>query len=770
MPHRPFRLALPLVSVAALVAAGAVVPAAKTWALLAWNDLGMHCLDPDYAVFSILPPFNDLHAQLVDPQGHLATPASGVVLTYEAVADPGGSVNASSIGKTDFWDHVQDLFGVSLAPDAGLAGHDMPGPANVPQPMTWDSALASWTANGLPITPWDDAGHHRTYPLMRVVARNSKGQLLATADAVLPVSDELDCAACHASGAGPAAEPAGGWVGDGNADRDHRLNILRLHDERQAASGLYAAALAAQGFSIGGLEATVVQDGRAILCAACHASNALGAPGYAGVGSLTAAVHAHHANVTDPTSGMTLEDSDNRSACYRCHPGSETRCLRGAMGAAVAADGSLAIQCQSCHGPLSAVGDPGREGWLDEPNCQACHTGTATHNNGQIRYTDALVDGVLRVAVDATFATNPDVPGPGLSLYKLSQGHGDLRCEACHGSTHAEYPGSHPNDNLLSVGVQGHVGLVGECAACHGGAPKTVTGGPHGMHPVGPAWVDRHAEEAEGGGEEAASGCADCHGADFRGTVLSRMFSDRKLAGREFFKGQTVSCFICHPGPEGEGPVKNTRPVAQDATAASAGGDAAVVTLVATDADGDPLAWRIVRQPAHGRVALSGQVATYLPDPGFAGDDPFTFTASDGQVEALPGTVTVQRAPEWSLYGDGYPGSGGLVPSIALVGTPTWGAVIEVSVDNPLAQTAPAWLFVSSEASRRPTAVGARLFVEPTLALQHSLAPGDALVTERLPLAPAFAGQGLNLQVALEDPGALHGWAFTRALRVTPGP
>ena len=41
--------------------------AVGSFALLAWNDLGMHCVDgKDYSVFSILPPFNNLHAQLVN--------------------------------------------------------------------------------------------------------------------------------------------------------------------------------------------------------------------------------------------------------------------------------------------------------------------------------------------------------------------------------------------------------------------------------------------------------------------------------------------------------------------------------------------------------------------------------------------------------------------------------------------------------------------------------------------------------------------------------
>ena len=91
-----------------------------------------------------------------------------------------------------------------------------------------------------------------------------------------------------------------------------------------------------------------------------------------------------------PVSNTNLDNAVNRSACYRCHPGSTTRCLRGAMGSAIAADGSMEMQCQSCHGNMSAVGSSSRVGWIMEPNCQGCHTGTATSNSGQIRYTSAF--------------------------------------------------------------------------------------------------------------------------------------------------------------------------------------------------------------------------------------------------------------------------------------------------------------------------------------------------------------------------------------------
>ena len=48
------------------------INASQTHTLLAWNDLGMHCMDGnDYSVFSILPPYNNLHAQLKDKNGDL---------------------------------------------------------------------------------------------------------------------------------------------------------------------------------------------------------------------------------------------------------------------------------------------------------------------------------------------------------------------------------------------------------------------------------------------------------------------------------------------------------------------------------------------------------------------------------------------------------------------------------------------------------------------------------------------------------------------------
>ena len=114
--------------------------------------------------------------------------------------------------------------------------------------------------------------------MMRLVAKNSVGTVLAKTDVVLPVSGEMDCRACHGSGSGPAAMPAGGWVNHPIAKRDYRLNILRLHDEQHLAEGVYQAALAANGFRSDGLFNTVTTAGVPILCAKCHSSEALGNP------------------------------------------------------------------------------------------------------------------------------------------------------------------------------------------------------------------------------------------------------------------------------------------------------------------------------------------------------------------------------------------------------------------------------------------------------------------------------------------------------------
>ena len=373
-----------------------------------------------------------------------------------------------------------------------------------------------------------------------------------------------------------------------------------------------------------------------MLCAKCHLSEALQGSGYGNIPPLTTSIHSLHAGVTDPTTGMTLDSVANRSSCYRCHPGSSTKCLRGAMGSAIAGNGTMEMQCQSCHGNLSAVGSTSRVGWFMEPNCQSCHSGTATSNNGQIRYTSSFdASGNVRAAVNQTFATTPNAPATGLSLFRFSVGHGGLQCSACHGSTHAEFPTSEPNDNIRNTELQGHAGPMVECAVCHATVPSTSNGGPHGMHPVGSSWVSAHQGQS-------GSACQACHGTDYRGTVLSEMQADRTINGRSLFRGAIVSCYICHNGPGGSG-TPPAAPTASSVSASTVAGQSVAITLPVSGSGAYP---RIISQPANGTVGLSTNgstyVATYYPAVGFGGTDTFTFAAYNGYNNSALATATVK--------------------------------------------------------------------------------------------------------------------------------
>lgn len=519
--------------------------------LTAWNDLGMHCMDGnDYSVFSVLPPYNNLHAQIKDKNGDLIT--SGITMTYESTTGTDGKINTTSVKttngmmKTNFWDYVTDLFGATPAPNVGLSGNPMS--STTPAEMVFNATHQWWEAEGIPISPYNDDGSKNYYPLVKVVARDSSGNIIAEATTVLPVSDEMDCKRCHASTSlNDDAKPNAGWINDTDAQKDYKYNILRLHDEKEPdAVSKNMDALKSIGYNYDdkGLEATAT-GGTPVLCVACHKSNALPGVGL-GLKSFTEAIHSKHAEVTDPHNGMKLGDSGNRNSCYACHPGAQTECLRGAMGDAKNADGTSQMQCQSCHGIMHAVGSSSREGWFDQPNCQACH-----HDGQQEKSAIDPSTNTLRHVIDTRFATNMNTPVTGVSLYRFSTGHGDMQCESCHGSTHAIYP-AHNADNILSEGIQGHSGTIGECSSCHTNVPKTVDGGPHGMHPVGQSWIKDHEDAAE----DNKAQCKACHGSNYRGSALSKTWTDRAFSvedkQKNFAKGHKVSCYDCHNGPNGD--------------------------------------------------------------------------------------------------------------------------------------------------------------------------------------------------------------------------
>ncbi|MCB1233096.1 MAG: hypothetical protein KDN19_22830, partial [Verrucomicrobiae bacterium] len=482
-------------------------------------------------------------------------------------------------------------------------------------------------------------------------ARDGSGALLADTLVTAPVSAEMNCVSCHASNAQIAARPAGGWVNDSDPVRDYRLNILKLHDGRHLGDPAYTAALAQMGLSAQGLYDNVVNHSKPILCASCHGSNALGTAGAAGVAPLTQAMHTRHAIAADPITGVILGDSVHRASCYQCHPGKQTKCLRGAMGRASDEFGQPLMSCQSCHGGMTKVGASDRVGWFEEPNCQSCHTGTHTDNAGQLRFlTSFLEDGSVREPSDDRFATSPDSPAPGISLFRFSHGHGGLTCSACHGSPHAVYPTSERNDNIQSLSLQGHVGTIADCIVCHQNDvshTRTAQGGPHGMHGINEWWIKEHHDQIpEANDSRDVSNCNACHGTNSAGGELSealgpRAFNTEKFGTVTFWQGQRVSCYDCHDGPNESRPFRQSKPVVQSFALDTQIGTSVLTSLLGTDADTAVLTYRIVDPPKHGVLAISGDQVVYTPNPGFAGTDFFTYCARDNRTDSNLGRVNI---------------------------------------------------------------------------------------------------------------------------------
>ncbi len=350
--------------------------------VISWNDLGMHCSNKDFSKFSVLPPYNNLKAQVI--KKGTATTLPEIVTTGYSVeySVPG---NTYSIGKTNFWTYAQQLFGVSLAPNIGLTGVGLTGTMNIEENYFY--------VDGVPVTPYTDANllTESPYQLAMVQVRNSSNILLGSTQPVIPVSNELNCVSsgCHNS------EQA----------------ILNQHSDD------------------GGFN----PNNTPILCASCHADNALGMPGVPGIKSFSFVMHDKH--------------KDKTNDCYKCHPGPNTQCFRGVMY-------SAGMTCQNCHGNMSTVAqsiENGRQPWLQEPSCGSsnCH--------------------------GANFAEEPG------KLFRQSRGHGGLFCSACHGSPHSIQPTVQPNDNLQNITLQGFSGTLRRCEVCHGVVPNLP--GPHGYVP-----------------------------------------------------------------------------------------------------------------------------------------------------------------------------------------------------------------------------------------------------------------------------------------------
>lgn len=397
--------------------------------------------------------------------------------------------------------------------------------------------LRFFSAEGLPLAPFDDVGRMNPYPLMRVQAAAlagnslgvSPGTVLTSIDMVAPVSSEVSCQTCHAAAAdggnGLATVGKGFTIATSHDDPlygqvpkafsiayAYALNIMRLHDVRFQ---------------------TTLEQSQPVQCQVCHYSPALDLAhlGPQGPGgpyangreqgihhSFSRAMHYFHGTVkikkkllfpkmpSPKKRSIAVRDKTLLSTCYMCHPGASTKCFRGIMFDQGAA-------CQDCHGELPQVGNdfsgnvsarnPGgfivkgdfytnpktpRIPWANEPTCGSCHTGDALSNlagkPGTVKSPDGLTliqayrskdkNAKPIIAVNRRFAENQS--GGKQVLFRLSMGHGGVLCEGCHGSTHAEWPNAHSNanDNVAPTQVQGYSSMLMECESCHGANAFTI--------------------------------------------------------------------------------------------------------------------------------------------------------------------------------------------------------------------------------------------------------------------------------------------------------
>ena len=615
--------------------------------VFAVNDLGMHCGDFDTRISSILPPFNVMHATVIQRGSapSVLGPNDGVDVYYSAASNPNdpiltginsagsGPVYSSMVNgvvyKTNFWDaarsaydpfypagilpafypagpvegildlglpmpNVERLYlgdGQLTADQQSMPGRNGPYLVNeeerflayvVDQPFFTNpdfqfgyvSANVNWfEAPGIPVTAFDDSGRENPWPLFRVQAKIG-GSVVASVDAVVPISGEANCGACHSAivdGGNGAATARLERLGIAVATTldDPQLGVVPLEVSKEYAADINLVRLHDLKYG------TELENQAPVVCQQCHYTPALdlaqlgpldGPAGttangrmQASVKSMSNVMHSFHSSVTDvngnklfPDMPAAIKDDfgfvtniDERrrvleETCYQCHPGRRTDCLRGAM-----ANGGML--CQDCHGDMAQVGndftrnvspsnpaafelggdfytnaDQPRVPWANEPGCGSCHTGDAMNNL-------AGMPGTVTNGVDSN--GNPD----NIRLFQaylsgdpkatpIVPGNKRFAENVIEANNPAVSGGNDPrigNPMLYRVST-GHQGIF--CEACHGST--------HGI------WPNKH----DGANDNVAA---------------------NQLQGH---KGTIVECSTCHTGslgntlggPHGMHPVGDT--------------------------------------------------------------------------------------------------------------------------------------------------------------------------------------------------------------------
>lgn len=88
----------------------------------------------------------------------------------------------------------------------------------------------------------------------------------------------------------------------------------------------------------------------------------------------------------------------------------------------------------------------------------------------------------------------------------------------------------------------------------------------------------------------------------------------------------------------------NDAPTAQTQSLSGNEGQPLTIMLAGSDIDGDTLSYVIDASPQHGSLGGGAPTLTYMPAPGFFGDDSLVFHVSDGNASSAHVTVTIQIA------------------------------------------------------------------------------------------------------------------------------
>jgi len=389
------------------------------YAVFAWNDLGMHCLNPSYDKLVILPPYNNVLVQVVKRGNPPTIVTTGITVSYKILNNT-TSYNKRAYGG--FWDNALKLFGSSPAHNIGLKGYGLSG----------DMAVSEnhFIAEAIPVVPVDDSGIWSPFQVAEITVKSTNGTVLVQTQATVPTSDEINCAKCHGSATVNAFD-----------------DILSKHDIKHSTN----------------LSATTSKP---VLCATCHGSPALGTSGSGSSGKyFSEAIHGLHATLG--------------ASCYDCHPGTTTKCSRSLAHMGTNIDGN----CITCHGDMMNVATSiknGRIPWATEPKCVTCHPGVTGVDTNTALYRNSLGHGNLYCSA---CHGSPHAMYPSREItdnYQPTQYQGTKiksigSCGICHSNSRGEGAGGEFSGTHGGINPEKQIA----CHVCHTSISSNTTDWPH---------------------------------------------------------------------------------------------------------------------------------------------------------------------------------------------------------------------------------------------------------------------------------------------------